>query len=160
MTPGGDKARQTMVGAIFPTEPEGTFHVRVALSTEPPFLESSGNAARVFAVLAGTTGSVESHCQARFEYPTSFATSLVQLPFRPVVSTPNAFDEIRGFRAVKLGDDGEVLYSAIVDSYDLKTIAHDVFCQPELRLSGTFLRSALQAARRILDSFFIERTIT
>ncbi len=65
-------------------------------------------------------------CSVFFHYPSASWDSSIMLPFTPFDIPLMPFDEIRGFRAVKLADDRKTKYSIVVDRPESKDYHHAV----------------------------------
>jgi hypothetical protein len=93
---------------------------------------------------------------ARFDYPASYATPVLELPLAVMKTRDAPFDEVRGYRAVKLKDDGSVRYSIIVDSRGPASVSHDVAANVLIDPGVPFLGRTFRDVVSISRSFFVE----
>lgn len=100
-----------------------TFSRRSALEFEH---EEAKPVRYLFDLIAKDRIETTLRCSLFFHYPSASWDSSIILPLMPFDIPSMPFDEIRGFRAVKLADDRKTKYSIVVDRPESKDYHHAV----------------------------------
>ncbi len=129
--------------------------VRISYDLRPTEGDLSHPPARdAIAALCNLGGEVQAYCYGDFEFPVSEYRSVPQLPVTMERSEALPFDEVRGYRLVKLAADREPVYSVVLDMIDTDIVSvHVSFAHAGTFDTPDFVAAAFARAIQISGQF-------